>query len=417
MKILWFTNTPSNAAMDYNYKVFGGGWISALETLVVNEHIHEIGICFFFNGTEYKKITKNGINYYGIPAQKTNAFQKIINRHKAKLNDSDSIYIDSVIKEFNPDLIHVFGTENGFGEILINKFDKVLFHLQGLMAPYAEAFFPKPIGKKIILKKSGIGSLIRGITFYHQYLLLKKRAKREIKVIKNWKYFTGRTEWDKNYTLLTNPTAIYYHNEELLRSNFFNSKWVAPPGLNDKKNIVIGTTINPNIYKGLDVIYKVLALLKDYKVCWKIFGLKEDSDLNNLVKKALHISDKNPSIEFYGQIDSPELIKQLNTCHFFVHPSYIDNSPNSVCEAMLLGMPVVSSSVGGIKSLITHNENGFLFNPYDKYELAGLLVYLINNYDKALIAGNAARTTAFKRHSPSEILRVLNDIYTSVYND
>jgi hypothetical protein len=55
MRILWFTNTPSKAAVDFGYKSFGGGWISSLESLIVAEGIHELGICFFYNGKDFKK--------------------------------------------------------------------------------------------------------------------------------------------------------------------------------------------------------------------------------------------------------------------------------------------------------------------------------------------------------------------------
>lgn len=417
MRILWFTNTPSNASKEFNYGVFGGGWISALETLIVKEQIHEIGICFFYSGTEYKTITKDGVTYYGLPFEKEGTIERIYNRHAGKLNDTKSIYIDSVLSDFNPDLVHVFGTEMGYGELLMNKFHKVLFHLQGLTAPYAEVYFPNGIGKSDVLKKSRFANIIRGISFYNHYKLFKSRAIREVRIVKKWKYFTGRTEWDRNYIQLLNPAAVYFHNEELLREQFFKSEWSPPSIPDNKKNIVVGTTINPNIYKGLDLVYKSLALLSDYSITWKIFGLNEDNDLNKMVKALLPAGYLNSSIIFYGQIDSPALIAELKTCHFFVHPSYIDNSPNSVCEAMLLGMPVLSSSVGGIKSLITHQQNGFLFNPYDKYDLAGLLVSLINNYHIGVKAGSNARITAMKRHSPVEILKVLNTIYSTIYND
>jgi glycosyltransferase involved in cell wall biosynthesis len=110
-------------------------------------------------------------------------------------------------------------------------------------------------------------------------------------------------------------------------------------------------------------------------------------------------------------------VKELNTCHFFVHPSYIDNSPNSVCEAMLLGMPVISSSVGGMKTLITNGVNGFLHNPYDEYDLSGLLVHLVNNYSLALDAGRQARAVALERHSPSAIYDRMNQIYNTIGDD
>lgn len=417
MKILWFTTTPSNAAREFGSAYMGGGWIKSLESLLVKDENHEIGVCFFYEGSKYKKINKSGINYYGIPVKNENALVRVFNRHLGKLNDTKSSYIDTVLNDFKPDLIHVFGTESGYGELLINKFDKVLFHLQGLVAPYKEVYFPIGFTKNNIFKKSGILNNARGITFNHNLQLFNKKAARELRIMKYWKYFTGRTDWDRNYTKLINPSAIYFHNEESLRSDFFATEWTTPSMPSSQKFVYIGTTINPNLYKGLDLIYKVLELLKDYKIHWKVFGLKEDNYLNNLVKNMLNISLEGESnIKFCGALDAAELIAELKTCHFFVHPSYIDNSPNSVCEAMLLGMPVISSSVGGVKSLITHNENGFLFNPYDKFDLAGLLLNLINNYDKAMLAGQNARLIALRRHSPQEITKNLNDIYTTVYN-
>jgi glycosyltransferase involved in cell wall biosynthesis len=202
----------------------------------------------------------------------------------------------------------------------------------------------------------------------------------------------------------------------MLRSEFFINEWSQPSELNKNNTIVICSTINPSLIKGLDLIYKALALLEGYNIQWKIFGIDEDDPISKIVKRILKINNKR-NIIFYGQLSPGELIKQLKTCHFFVHPSYIDNSPNSVCEAMMLGIPVLSSSVGGIKSLLTDKETGFLFNPYDKYDLAGLLVNLINNYDKAKQAGLNARQVALKRHSPDGIISALSNIYNIISND
>jgi len=417
MRILWFTNTPSKAGIEFGYNTYGGGWISSLESLIVGEKTHELGICFFYSGAKYKKLIKDGVSYYGIPLEQQSGLKRIVSRHKGKLNDTHSAYIDFVINDFSPNLVHVFGTEMGYGELLIGKFDKVLFHLQGLVMPYTHVYFPNGFSKKEVIKNSGLMDILRGLTFYHNYITFKNKADREIRIMKKWKYFSGRTDWDRNYTALINPASTYFHCEELLRNSFFLSQWTAPSQPGSNVTIVIGTTINPNIYKGLDLIYKILPLLENYTICWKIFGLTANNSLNKMVKKILPITDEKKSINFYGHIDAENLIEELKTCHFFVHPSYIDNSPNSVCESMLLGMPVLSSSVGGVKSLIQNKENGFLFNPYDKYDLAGLLVFLIKNYDLAILAASKARLTAMQRHSPNEIIKTLNNIYTSIYND
>jgi glycosyltransferase involved in cell wall biosynthesis len=417
MRILWFTNTPSNASLEFGYDTFGGGWISALETLVTGRALYDIGICFFYNGETFKKVTRNNIVYYGVPMKKGMAIKRIIIRHLALLVDEDPYYFDKILDDFKPDLIHVFGTETGYGKILMHKSKKVIFHLQGLVAPYAGAYFPPGFTKAQILLKSNLSSVLRGITFIHKYNLLKKRGGREQTQIKYWKYFAGRTEWDRNYINLINPNAHYFHFEELLRKEFFENEWKQPSKVGITEEIVIGTTINPNLYKGLDLIYKVLSLIKKINVQWKIFGIVEKDILNMTVKRVLKINKQHQNIKFYGNVSAQELIRQLKSCHFYVHPSYIDNSPNSVCEAMMLGMPVLSSSVGGITTLISNNETGFLFNPYDKYDLAGLLINLINNYGNAKEAGSNARLLAIKRHSAEDIVYALDNIYNTIIND
>jgi glycosyltransferase involved in cell wall biosynthesis len=417
MRILWFTNTSANAATEFGNKTFGGGWIAALENIVVKENIHQLGICFFYNGTTYKKVTKNGVDYHGMPYPAQGKITQLLNRQIGKIVDNSSPYIDTILADFKPDVIQVFGTEMGYGKLLMGKFDKVFFHIQGLLAPYTEAFFPLNISKKDALLHSGISPLIKGLTFYHQYLSYKTRAAREIEVVQHWKYFGGRTEWDRNFVHLINDKAIYFHCDELLREVFFTTEWKKPTTINANSTIHIGTTINPNIYKGLDLIYKVLPLLNRYNICWHLFGVKEDNPLNITVKKSLGISQADKRIIFHGQVSAETLLTELQQCHFFVHPSYIDNSPNSVCEAMLMGMPVISSSVGGVRSLITNNENGFLFNPHEKFDLAGVISYLIDNYDQAITCAANARVTALKRHDPSTIATTLNNIYNTIYND
>jgi glycosyltransferase involved in cell wall biosynthesis len=417
MRILWFTSTPSNASFYFGCSSVGGGWISSLESLIEETKIFELGICFFYQGKTFTKLKKGNINYFGIPLKEGNFLKRILARHCNHLNDEDPLFFDDVINEFKPDLIHVFGTEFGYGKILMRRYNKVLFHLQGLVAPYADVYFPPGFNKCKILSKSNLIPILRGITFVHNYRLFRKRAHREEEIIKYWQYFSGRTEWDKNYIRLMNPNAHYFHCEELLRKEFFENEWIQPSKVDSKEKIVIGSTIRPNLYKGLDLIYNTMDLIKSNNIHWKIFGISENDTYNKIVKRVLRINNKYQNIEFYGQLSASELVKQFNTCHFFVHPSYIENSPNSVCEAMMLGIPVLSSSVGGTKSLITDNKTGFLFNPYDRYDLTGLLVNLINNYDIAIQAGLNARQVALKRHSPDGILSTLCNIYKIISKD
>ncbi len=416
MRILWFTNTPSNASLEFGYQQFGGGWISSLETLLTKSREHTLGICFFYSGASFKRIEKDGTIYYGIPGTAKSGWQRVLARHLSILEDESPAYFDEAIRDFRPDVIQVFGTESGYGQILRGRAHKVVFHLQGLTGPYSKVYFPPGFSRLWVALNSPIVQWVKGETFLHRYNLMKKKGQREEQIVKYWKYFIGRTDWDRNYVSQLNEEAVYFHCEELLRASFFDSEWVAPAA--DFTNaIVIGTTVNPNIYKGLDLIYKVLERLSGHPIQWKIFGITENDAINKLVSKRPGIRGKKFKTTFFGQVPETELIRQLSSCHFFVHPSYIDNSPNSVCEAMLLGMPVISSSVGGTKALIENGVNGFLHNPYDEYDLAGLLIYLVNNYALALNAGKTARKDALRRHSPTAISEQMNQIYHTISKD
>jgi glycosyltransferase involved in cell wall biosynthesis len=224
----------------------------------------------------------------------------------------------------------------------------------------------------------------------------------------------GRTDWDRNYIEMLNPSATYFHCEELLRRAFYENTWQKQNKNPSDKTFVLTSTINPNMYKGLDLIYRTLPLLEGKSIQWNILGIKEDSSLNKAIQRILKIKKTPAELIFHGSVGETELIDVLKQSDVFVHPSYIDNSPNSVCEAMLLSMPVIASSVGGVPSLITHKESGILFNPYDRFDLAGWIHHLMRFPEKGIEYGQTAREIAQERHNPDKILKNLLEIYSSV---
>lgn len=70
-------------------------------------------------------------------------------------------------------------------------------------------------------------------------------------------------------------------------------------------------------------------------------------------------------VTFLGVQNEQQVVQNLKNAHVFLSASLIENSPNSVGEALLVGIPVVSSDVGGVKDFIKHGENGFIY-PVDE---------------------------------------------------
>jgi hypothetical protein len=138
------------------------------------------------------------------------------------------------------------------------------------------------------LLNSNLNSIFRGITLFHVFRIFKKKSKREQIIVKHWKYFSGRTEWDRNYIKLINPDAYYFNCEELLRKEFYENEWIQPCKINCDEEIIIGSTMNPALYKGLDLIYKVMNLVDKRNIHWKIFGIGERDILKKTVEGVLN---------------------------------------------------------------------------------------------------------------------------------
>ena len=114
---------------------------------------------------------------------------------------------------------------------------------------------------------------------------------------------------------------------------------------------------------------------------------------------------------------SPTQMKeQFLKSSVFVCPSIVENSPNSLCEAMLLGMPVVASRAGGIPSLIQADKEGVIF---EKANVESLADGILQIWDEPVIAdvfGDNARKRALEVHDPDANYKRLVEIYTEISN-
>ena len=100
----------------------------------------------------------------------------------------------------------------------------------------------------------------------------------------------------------------------------------------------------------------------------------------------------------------------------YVQPSYIENYPNSVAEAQILGVPVVATNVGGTSSMVTHGKDGFLFPATDPYMAAYSIKYLIDNEKINVEIGRQACYTALLRHDKIKIIEQLLNTYKDILN-
>ena len=394
MRVLWFSPTPSLYS-SYSNSHNGGGWISSLEQIVRSVNDISLGVAFKLDGQKPKNIIDD-VTYYCIDS-KSNGVQKYI----------------EIIDDFKPDIIQIFGSENEFGDICSHTDIPVVIHMQGCLPPYHNALFPVGMNKFDFL-------IVRGLTLRRRFMgwrsepSFRRRAEHEINTIRSCKFFMGRTDWDKALVSLFNPDAKYFHCEEALRDSFLNmdKHWV--PSSQDKIKII--SVISNPWYKGVDLILKTAKLLKQFTKLdfeWNVFGV---SDIRFYEYK-YGIVAKNVNVNIRGSVGKEVLVNELCNSSVYVHPSYIDNSPNSVCEAQLIGIPVLATNVGGIPTLVKDGETGFLFPANDPYMLANLIKMVVN--DRALSVKLCASeiSVAKARHNPDSIKTTLLNVYNYILNE
>ena len=412
MRILWYTNTPCLYKQNNAYN--GGGWLSSLQALLMKRSEIELGIAFSLEG-EKEKVVENGVTYYPLSMPKFSIKEKmqfifckencvVMGERKRFTHYEETIR--KPLEDFEPDVIMVFGSEMPFGLVASLTDIPVILHIQGVLNPCFNAFLPPFVSWSVFSKSTrGIKEKIHKIITRKLWLVSCEREKEIFRRVKN--YF-GRTDWDYRISQVMHPNANYFYSSEALRPIFYEFKERKLP-----KKLLIITTISSPLYKGYDLVLKTATMLKSNGVdfSWKCYGNIDPF----MVEKYLGINHKDVNVQLCGVASSEELRDALCCATVYVHTSYIDNSPNSLCEAQLLGCTPIATNVGGIPSLIKNGETGYLIPANDPYQLTFLLKDLFLHPEKNLAMGLAAREIAKKRHNQNTIVnKLINDLYNVI---
>lgn len=409
MKVLWFANTPCNADEYFNKELMGtGGWLKML-----NKHLQnkvELHIAFYHK-EELKPFKYEKTHYYPIKknSKPVIIFKKIIN---IPIYDEDIDLYNEIINVVEPDLIHIHGTEGSYG-CLLGKFKTpVVISLQGILKVIAHKYFNgieyKYCGLSLFKYIPFLGKSI----FYKDYVKILRKSEIETLVLRNTKFLIGRTDWDRRVSYLLAPNSKYFHNDEMLRNGFYENEW--KPLLRDK--MVIYTTSGNNYYKGLETIYLATIELNRTGVIfeWNIAGISGNDPIVAVIKRKFNIKDFPNNIVFLGKLNEGQIIRNLLEADMFVMTSHIENSPNSLCEAMILGVPCISTLAGGSGSLLRDRIDGILIQSGDPWAMAGAILELNNNPSLGIKLGQNARKIAMQRHNKEKITNDLVAIYKSI---
>ena len=139
----------------------------------------------------------------------------------------------------------------------------------------------------------------------------------------------------------------------------------------------------------LEVLEKLIAYYPEASLC--MVGPDKDGTLE---KCRVYAQEHQLPVTFTGKLSKQEWIQRSRNFDIFINTTNFDNTPVSVIEAMALGLPVISTRVGGIPFLIEDQKDGLLVPPNNSELFVAAIRKLCTSRDLAQSLSTQARKKA-----------------------
>lgn len=426
MKVLWVCNImlPTIArqlGVSYSSRE---GWLSGLLERVVQEqgwNRIELGIAFpvdeeMGNFHRSMQLGENAsCHCYG--------FMENLDTPEIYDDELESRF-GEILEDFKPDILHVFGTEFPHALASIKTYarpERTLVGIQGVCSAIAEEYMadlPMKVQRQVTLRDR-----IRQDSLRQQQKKFKKRGENEKKALLLTGNIAGRTDFDIAQTQKMNPEAKYYYLNETLRGIFYRDRWKRTTCRPYSIFLSQGDYPLKGFHYLLRALPKVLEQYPDTHVYVAGNNIIETGTFQDRLKlsaygkylrkliKENHLGDK---ITMLGKLTAEEMKEQYLQSHLFVLPSALENSPNSLGEAMLLGVPCVAADVGGVHNLLTDGGDGMLYPAGDVEALADRIIEIFTKEAIVERFSDNARKHARVNHDADQNYYRLIHIYREI---
>lgn len=412
MKVLWITNIPLPPLCEQMgwQKPFIGGWLySSFKQLVNQKDIHLFVACPYPRGRNFVDKEIDGVRYFAIPygfhsTTKTHAFVRRYWKH--------------IYEEVKPDVVHIHGTEFAHGNDYVTACgcENVVISIQGLVSVIA-SYYLGGLRQWDIIKNVTFRDILRKSSIYNDRKDFVRRGVIEVDTLKRVKHVIGRTEWDKAHIWAINPNINYYHCDETLRDSFYCHQW----SYNNCQPHSIFLSQSEYPIKGLHKVLAALPLvLKKYPdtmlyVAGKDITIRTPwyryTGYGKYIRSLIKKMGLCKHVEFTGSLDEERICKRYLKSNLFICSSIIENSPNSLGEAQVLGMPILASYMGGVPDMMFFDAKQ-MYRFDDSEMLAYKICAVFDKKENIDSVGYASR--AIERHSCESNLEMAMQIYKRI---
>ena len=301
--------------------------------------------------------------------------------------------------------------------------DNTLISIQGLVSRIAD-YYLGGITLSERLKSLSLHSVVRHINMQATVRSFRRRGKWEIEALQAAKYVEGRTTWDRDNVLAINPRICYFACDRTLRDSFYtHDKW--NENICERHSIFVSQGRTP--LKGLHKVIEAMVLVRQNYPDVKLYVTNDlnfnksciqdylwGNDYINYIKTLIKRYGLENNIISTGLLPESQMADRFQKSNVFVSASSIENSPNSVAEAQMLGVPCIGSYVGGTMDMIVHGQTGFLYRFEETNMLASLICDVFSGNINTQELSRQEIAIASERHAKEKNLKKMLDIYTAI---
>lgn len=413
MKVIWLCNmAPGAVNRKMGRSGSGGPWIDrALESIRTCGKMTLLLLC---PGGDASGALEEGLFYSFFPETAPQKYSPALEERFC-----------GELAAFRPDVIHIWGTEYGHTLAMVNAakragmLSRVAISIQGLCGICAR-HYSEGVPERVCRRYS-LRDFIKHDNIRAQQRRYALRGKMEENALSQVRHIIGRTAWDKAVTGQLCPDRVYHFCNESLRTPFYEGVWRYESCT--RHRIFAPSCAYPvkGFHYLLEAMPLVLQRYPDATIRVTGESFFQDGGASRLRQDYYHrylsrLAEKNglrDKIHFLGALSAQGMKEANLDANVFVLPSTIENSPNSLGEAMLLGVPCVAANVGGVSSMLKPDE-GFLYPSTAPYMLADSIMQVFALRDGAAQLGERARARAMQTHNPEKNLRTLLKIYEEI---
>jgi glycosyltransferase involved in cell wall biosynthesis len=411
-KIVWL----SNIAFSEQKISSNGTWLQPMaEELIKNAPDIQIYNVTLSDSSSVIEDTVRGISQYLVPKDKTHNYGQTASRRTCKR-------VAAIIDNIQPDIVHIWGTENIWASIYKQGYikQKTLLDIQGLLFACAEYYYGGLTFKEILQSIH-----LKEIIMPWRILAQKKRDFRrrgnvEIECLKAFENISFQSNWVRERLTEVNPGAHLYPTRIMLRKNFYSNVHWQYRSITDEP-VIFSSTSAAVSFKGLHVLIKAIAVLKKKypRIQLRLAGTINVGNYlldgySVFLKKLIRKYNLTENIIYLGSLNEDQIIDQLISCHVCVVPSFVESYCLAFAEALILGVPAVASYAGAMPELAEHGKEALFYNSLDHISCAANIERLFTDRSLAEHLSVNGRKRRLEENDISKVVKHQLNIYENL---